>query len=59
MVPVEYQQDGLHLEILEQCVKTRASDEDFHVAAIRSYRGTVDSKVSDFFNEASVPHVDE
>jgi len=46
-------------KILEQCVVTTASGEDFHVAAIRSYQGAVDSKVSDAVDEASVSHVDE
>jgi len=45
-------------KILEQCVIARASDEDFSMAAVRSYRGAVDSKVSDV-DEASVSHVEE
>ena len=46
-------------EILRQCVMARASAKDFNVAAVRSYQGAIDSKVSDVVNEASVSHVDE
>jgi len=45
-------------KILEQCVIARASSEDFNVAAVRSYRAAIDSKVSDV-DEASVSYVDE
>ena len=58
-VPGEYQQGGLHSEILEQCVIARASSEDFNVAFICSYQAAVDSKVSGDVDEASVSHVDE
>ena len=37
----------------------RDSVEEFNVAAVRSYEGAVDSKVSDVVDEASVSHVDE
>jgi len=46
-------------KILQQCVIARVSAEDFNVAAVRSYQGAVDSKVSDVVIEASVSHVDE
>ena len=45
-------------KILQQCVIARASAEDFNVAAVRSYQGEIDNKIS-HVNEASVSHVDE
>ena len=37
----------------------RAPGEDFNVAAVRSHRGAIDSKVSYVFDEASVSYVAE
>jgi len=55
---MEYQQDGLHPENPGKYVIARASGDDFDVASVRSYRGAVDSKVSDIVDEAFMCHVD-
>jgi hypothetical protein len=46
-------------KILEHGVIARAPGENFNVAAVRSHRGAIDSRVSNVVGEASVSYVDE
>ena len=46
-------------KIVEHGVIARPPGKDFNVAAVRSHRGAIDSKVSDVIEEASVSYVDE
>ena len=46
-------------KILEHGVIARAPSKDFNVAAVHSHRGTIDIKVSDVIDEASVCYVNK